>query len=255
MIGKDWTRHIGNSITEYYRIYLKHGNGFSRITLNLGVRGNAILAGSLCLILIAIFLFVHPESPSTGLNQAVLDEAYAFSDGGGYDTGCEGTGVPEKITWRGIVLLEKANNGSYCCGFTFAVFMRIAAQHGLLDGLYLDDIWQFHREWYGADGQGGDRLMVEAIVSRGIGIYVPVDELEPGDFVQYWTVQGAGHSCIFLNYIESNGQRIGIKYRSSQIHTEGIGDAIAYFSLRNSQNGASGEIDPNRTYGARLLLK
>mgnify|MGYP001562297843 CR=1 FL=1 len=55
----------------------------------------------------------------------VLIIANSFSNGGGFNWD-KGSGTPEEIRFKGQRILSKAKNGTYCCGFTFAVVMRAA---------------------------------------------------------------------------------------------------------------------------------
>lgn len=190
------------------------------------------------------------------LNDAVIEVAYGFPDGGRYDIGLYGSGVSREIIWRDQTVLPASDRGTYCCGFTFAVFMEIALSRGLLPEDYrLDQVVALQREWYGAEAEHAERQLADAMAARGLGIRVPVDELKAGDFVQFWTTGGGGHSCIFLNYQYYEGRRIGFMYRSSQPTTDGIGDELIYFDLSDLPAHARGEVDPSRTYGGRLLAR
>ena len=60
-----------------------------------------------------------------------------------------------------------------------------------------------------------------------LGRKVEWEEAEPGDFVQFWRNNKSGHSVLFLGWErDSVGVISGLKYRSSQTKTDGIGDRI-----------------------------
>jgi hypothetical protein len=54
---------------------------------------------------------------------------------------------------------------------------------------------------------------------------------------------------VFLNWVEKNGKKIGIHYRSSQTSTDGIGDRAEYFADSGVKGG---QVLRERTYLARL---
>jgi hypothetical protein len=54
---------------------------------------------------------------------------------------------------------------------------------------------------------------------------------------------------VFLNWVEKNGTKIGIHYRSSQTSTDGIGDRVEYFADSGVKGG---QVLRERTYLARL---
>ena len=64
-------------------------------------------------------------------NDMVLEAARSYPDGGGYNWTGNATGVPETIAFKGQTILKKTE-GTYCCGFTFAVVMKAASEAGLL---------------------------------------------------------------------------------------------------------------------------
>ncbi len=178
----------------------------------------------------------------------VIEVARGFPDGGGYDWTAGATGVKEPVDFKGERLLEATKSGSFCCGYTFAVAMRVAEERGLLADKSIDDARQFLKDWYGAPG-GDKTLVVLAVENLGIGKRVPLEDAQPGDFVQLWREGGSGHSVIFLKWIERDGKRVGFRYRSSQKLTDGIGDRTEYFS---DAPGHEGRVLREETYACRL---
>ena len=84
----------------------------------------------------------------------------------------------------------------------------------------------------------------------GIGRAIDPNDARPGDFATFQRVgRGAGHSVIFLEYVRDRGVIVGVKYRSSQPGTDGIGDAVEYFA---SSGYRYANVDPKRFYVCRL---
>lgn len=179
----------------------------------------------------------------------VIDVARSFPDGGGYHWESGSTGVKEPVNFKGDCLLEATEEGSFCCGYTFAVAMRVAEERGLLADKSVDDAKRFLKDWYGAPG-GDKTLVVLAVENLGVGEAVSFEDAQPGDFVQLWRAGGSGHSVIFLKWIEEDGQKVGFRYRSSQKATDGIGDRTEYFS---DAPGLNGRVLRDQTYACRLF--
>ncbi|HUT34455.1 MAG TPA: hypothetical protein VNE39_13295 [Planctomycetota bacterium] len=177
-----------------------------------------------------------------------LDVIPAFPDGGGYDKTWQGTGSPEEIGFKGETILAKATNGTYCCGFTFAVAMRMAASRGLLADKSVEQVRRFQREWYGAMPPSREKQCVAAAETLGIGREVKLEEARPGDFVQLWRASGTGHSIVLLRPIRRDGKLVGLEYRSSQGSTNGIGNRTEHFADADPK----GTIVRPRTYVCRL---
>jgi hypothetical protein len=176
--------------------------------------------------------------------------ARGFPDGGGYNVKWGGTGTPDEIRFQDTRILAKGQNGTYCCGFTFNVVMKAAAEAGLLEGKTVEQVKRFQKEWYGAvkEKDIAEKQCAVALGNLGIGTQVTADEAQPGDFLQFWRTK-SGHSVVFLNWVEKDGKRIGFNYRSSQGSTDGIGDKVEYFKDSGVEKA---EVDPERIYFGRL---
>lgn len=211
------------------------------------------LAILVAMLLAPLLPAVPAEAPTTDLplNRAVLKVAYAYPDGGRFNTAWAGSGTPEQVDHEGQRILAQGTDGTYCSGFTFATVMRTARKEGLLQGKSLEQVRRFKKEWYGAvtEPELREKQCALAVGNLGIGRQVSPEEAEPGDFAQFWRGRG-GHSVVFLGWVFDNaGKKAGLKYRSSQSSTDGIGDKIEYF--RDSKAG-KGQVDPERIYFARL---
>lgn len=179
------------------------------------------------------------------LNARVLEVARSFADGGGYDRSWKGSGCPVEVRHGDVRILGAAERGSYCCGFTFAVVMQVAREAGLLEGKSAAEVKLFQRRWYGAVEEAAERQCAQALEQLGIGRPVAAGEARPGDFVQFWRHSGSGHSVVFLGWVVEGGERVGIRYRSSQGSTDGIGDHQERF-------GGERGIDRARVHVGRL---
>lgn len=181
--------------------------------------------------------------------ESVVEIARSYPDGGGYNNKWAGSGTPETVTHDGQQVLAASEGGTYCCGFTFAVAMRAAEQQELLANKSFDEVKRFQKLWYGATDSEDKTLVVLAAETLGVGRGVPIEQAEPGDFVQLWRANGSGHSVVFLKWIEEDDQKVGFRYRSSQGATDGIGDATEYFT---DAAGLNGRVLRNKTYACRL---
>jgi len=175
-------------------------------------------------------------------------ELIDFPDGGGYDRSWKGTGSPEEVVFKGKTILAKATNGTYCCGFTFAVAMRMAQQRGLLADKSVEQVQRFQKEWFGATPESREKQCVVAAADLGIGREVMLKDARPGDFIQFWRASGTGHSVVLLRPIRRDGKLVGIEYRSSQGSTNGIGNRTEHFSDADPK----GALLRARTYACRL---
>lgn len=188
-------------------------------------------------------------------NESVLAVAHAYPDGGGYNRTWAGSGSPEEIVHDGRQVLAESEGGTYCCGFTFAVAMRVANERGLLDEMPFARVKRFQKLWYGATELEDETLVVLAAEALGVGKGVPIEEARPGDFVQLWRVnkegkRGSGHSVVLLGWVEEACRKVGFRYRSSQGSTDGIGEATEYFT---DAPGHQGRVMRERTYACRLF--
>jgi hypothetical protein len=170
--------------------------------------------------------------------------ARSYKDGGGYEW--KGSGAPEEIQFNGQRILAKGEK-TYCSGFTFAVAMKAAAERGLLRGKSVEQIRAFQKDWYGATKESAETQCALAVEKLGIGRSVKPEKARAGDFLQLWRTNKSGHSVVFLEWVSDGRRPIGVKYRSTQKLTDGIGDRVEYFA-----GVKDGKVDVNRMYFCRL---
>jgi hypothetical protein len=194
-------------------------------------------------ILLTAVAFAQEKPGVTPMD--VLKAAYSLKDGGGYEW--RDTGVPEPIVHQGVTILARSEKGTYCCGLTFAVAMKVGQAAGIFNDKSAQQIKRFQREWYGSVAETAEKQMSAAMENLGVGGAVESEDAQPGDFLQFWRTNKSGHSVIFLEWVKEQDQKVGFKYRSSQKSTNGIGDHTEYFD-RHRQ----GKVDPKRMYFARF---
>jgi hypothetical protein len=181
--------------------------------------------------------------------RGVLEIAQSFKEGGGYIWE-GGSGAPRAIEFDGQTIVKAQEKGTYCSGFTFSVVMQAAAERGLLEGKTADAVRRFQKEWYGVPKDAAEKQCALAVERLGIGRHVKdLEDARPGDFVQIWRTNKSGHSVVLVELVRERGRIIGLKYRSSQKSTDGVGDRVEYFA---DVEGRGGKMDRSRTYVARL---
>lgn len=207
---------------------------------------NRFIAVVWTLVLIMTMPGCNDKSREFAPGDDILDIAKGYKDGGGWNW--NGTGVPESIWFKNRPILRKDSRGTYCCGYTFAVFFQAAEGRGLLDGLNAHDLHVIQQHWYGAATDYEEQQAAKAIPDAGLGRIINPADAQPGDFVCFHR-RKSGHSVIFLGWVYEGDIIVGMRYRSSQTTTNGIGDATEYFTTSGLR---SATIDPKRCYIARL---
>jgi hypothetical protein len=190
-------------------------------------------------------LLVSSITFAQDLNDQVLKVANAY-EGGGYQWKGS-TGTPKDLIFNGTKILSKSSGGTHCSGYTFMVAFDVLNESKKLDALELTTVKNLQRNWFGTTEASGETQCLMALEKLGLGKGVKMEDAKPGDFVQFWRNNKSGHSVIFLDWIkDSSGKITGIKYRSTQKLTDGIGDRM--------ETIGSGEKDINgrRMYVVRL---
>jgi hypothetical protein len=157
-------------------------------------------------------------------------------------------GVTQDLWYKGMVVAKAYPDGSrcsYCCGFTFEVFVRAMKlrniQKGLdpddFNGLTFNDLFNLLQIWY-IEGSGDSERRAIAAYGLGRGI-TNLDEVHPGDIISYDAAPSGGHSVFFLDWQRDAQNRIiGMKYFSSNLSgTHGVGYGSAKFSDANGGHG------------------
>ena len=170
------------------------------------------------------FLFINSVCNGQALNYFLLREAYVH-EGGSYVL--SSTGTPEDLIHNSDTILAKSKSGSYCSGFTFYLLFNTLKENGLLEGYTKSELKRIQKEWYGNTKEAFETQCLYVLEKEKLGRKVEWEDAEPGDFVQFWRNNKSGHSVLFLGWErDSVGVISGLKYRSSQTKTDGIGDRI-----------------------------
>ncbi|HOB73276.1 MAG TPA: hypothetical protein PKG54_02010 [Phycisphaerae bacterium] len=190
------------------------------------------------------------------LNPYVMKVVSAYPLDGSYPYHCSWNpreydiynGVTQDMWYKGMVVAKAYPDGSrcsYCCGFTFEVFIRAMKlrniQKGLdpddFNGMTFNDLFNMLQLWY-IEGKGDSEQ--RGIVSYGLGRAITdFEEARPGDFLSYSTTPPGGHSTIFIDWLRDDaGKIIGLKYFSSNLSgSKGVGYGQGKFSDSNNGRG------------------
>lgn len=192
------------------------------------------------------------DDPEGSLNPYVLKVISGFPTNGTYPYHCSWTpreydiynGVTQDMWYKGMVVAKAYPDGSrcsYCCGYTFEVFVRAMKlrniQKGLdpddFNGMTFGDLFNALQLWY-IEGKGDSEE--RAIQCYGLGRKITdLEEARPGDFLSYSTTPPGGHSVIFMGWLRDEQNKIvGLKYFSSNLSgTHGVGFGSGHFSDSN----------------------
>ena len=184
---------------------------------------------------------------------SILRAAKSFGRGGGYDKSWKSSGCPAPVEHKGEIILRGSDDGTYCCGFTFAVAAKALAEAGALSSKSPVELRSFQKVWFGATKKKAEQEKQCALAVQGLGVgtEVAAGEAMAGDFAQLWRRgdKPSGHSVLFLGWIKVADERMGLSYLSSQGSTGGIGYGVEYFA---GAAAGEGRVDPERVYFARL---
>jgi hypothetical protein len=186
------------------------------------------------------------------LNPYVLKVISGFPTNGTYPYHCSWepreydiyNGVTQDMWYKGMVVAKAYPDGSrcsYCCGYTFEVFLRAMKlrniQKGLdpddFNGMTFNDLFNMLQLWY-IEGKGDSEQ--RGIVGYGLGKAITdFEQVRPGDFLSYSTTPSGGHSVVFIDWLRDDNKKIiGLKYFSSNLSgTHGVGFGSGHFSDSN----------------------
>ncbi len=196
------------------------------------------------------------DDTERSLNPYVLKVISAYPLDGSYPYHCGWdpreydiyNGVTQDLWYQGMVVAKAYPDGSrcsYCCGFTFEVFVRAMKlrniQKGLepddFNGMTFNDLFNMLQLWY-IEGPGDCEQ--RGIVGYGLGEAITdFEQVRPGDFLSYSTTPPGGHSVVFIDWLRDDQDKIiGLKYFSSNLSgTKGVGYGQGKFSDSNNGKG------------------
>jgi hypothetical protein len=171
---------------------------------------------------------------------ALIDE-YPPHGFGGYAWPAQpGTAGTTRDLRLGNEVIAHGGAGNHCVGITLEVFWRALEQceGGVAATLDVAAAQDLKRRWYVPEL--GARGAADALTAHALGAIVPLEQAQPGDFVQAWNADGTfGHSMVFLG-VEGDQ----LRYWSSQPWTDGIG---------RSESALGEDFDRERVFVARAM--
>lgn len=231
------------------------GTGFAR---EIEARGTDAGGATLATDLISLTVDPGSEPIESDFNAYVLGILAGYPTDGSYGyywpSGSDWAGTTRDIWYRETLVAEgDPQHRSYCSGITWETFMRAWAEvdlatggDGTLNGIAVDDLYDFRTDWYVRD-LWGDGVGV-AVENYGIGeVVTDWADVRPGDYVQIWRHSGSGHTFVFIDWLtDGEGAIEGVRYWSTQGSTDGIGYNEEYFGTSGS------DIDPSTFFVARV---
>jgi hypothetical protein len=256
LLADDW--HIGSVDPGGVFTYTFTGTGYAREIRAEAWAGNDMVATD------SLEITVDPgtEPTTSSFNDYVLATLETYpTDGtdGYYWPEADGVwwGTSRDVYYRGELMSPGDPQGRcYCVGLTWEVFLRswqevdrMSGGDGTVNGISADEMRdEFRADWFVRElwGMGP----VDALENYGLGERVTnLEDVQPGDFIQFWRHSGTGHNNIFISWLRDDAGNIeGIRYWSTQSSTDGIGYHEEYF-------GSSGSsIDPSYFFAARMFM-
>lgn len=198
-----------------------------------------------------------PPIPGAPLNKTVLRLLESYPTDGTYTyywkRGQHTDGTSRTLRWGDTLLAEGSPAGQvHCSGITWELWLRALDESGgaavLQPQISGDELLALRATWYVEDGSLGGP--VDALTRRGLAQRVDrLEDLRPGDFVQFWRNSGKGHSAVFIDHIRNaDGSARGMIYWSAQQSSGGLG------KRRVSVGDGEFQIAPGRLHGARAIL-
>ena len=197
----------------------------------------------ICFSLLPLFSESMPHAQS--LNAEFLSQANFYPNGGEYIW--SSTGCPEALKHGNDTLLKRSKSGTFCSGFTCTVFFKVMQSYGCFDTLSLQALRSIQQDWYGNTNAAAETQCLHVLEKWKWGQKVNLEDALPGDFLQFWRNNNTGHSALFLGWErDSQGNITGIRYRSSQKRTNGIGE------MTEPVGAGSRALNPKRIYLCRV---
>jgi hypothetical protein len=247
--------HIGETTPGGMVSWSTEGTGYGRDIEAVAYVGGVEVASD------HLTITVEPgTSPTTStFNDLVMDYLATYPTDGSYgyywpeDDGVW-YGTTRDVSYRGTLMSPgDAQHRSYCVGLTWELFMRAFDEldrstggDGTVNGMSVSDMVDFRTDWFVRDLYGDG--VVSAVENYGIGERVTnLEDVRPGDFLQFWRNSGSGHSNVFIQWERDDADRIiGVTYWSVQSSTGGIDYNTEYFGSGGSS------VDPSYFFAARV---
>ncbi len=252
ILADDWS--LGTVEAGQVLTYAFSGTGFPRSVQAIGYAEDSAQATHN----ITVTIDAGTEPLSSDFNTYVnnIIPTYPTDGSYGYYWPSSGgwLGTTEDIIYQGSTIAEGDPDGrSYCVGLTFEVFMKawleVDADYngdGTINGMSVEDLYEFRLDWYVRDLFGAGPA--DGVEFYGIGeLVTDWNDVEEGDFIQFWRNSGSGHNAIFVDWEwDMDGNVIGFLYWSTQNSTDGIGYNSEYFGSGGST------VNPQYFFPARV---
>ncbi len=205
---------------------------------------------------VTITVLEGTDPVDSDFNTTTMNLLEAYPTDGTHDYAWDGSyaGTTQDI-WYLDTLVAEANaaRSCYCVGITWELYMRayqriLGGSDAYLNDMDVDELYEFRTDWYVRDLWGAGAS--EAMELRGLGEEVTdLEDVQPGDFVQFWRNSGSGHSVVFIDWERNgDGDIDGIYYWSCQGSTDGLGYVSEYFG------SGSSSIDPGYLFVGRAWM-
>ncbi len=169
-------------------------------------------------------------------------------EGGGYFIGVKAdppeSPIGYRVTFLDRPLLNPPRCTSYCSGASYAAFMTaldlLLGESGekisdeVIEATRMQEPDGGRREdtvklfgWWNADGPGSFYALCGF---SQMGVRVSPKDALPGDFCNINWVKGPGHSVVFLGWEKTPEGEPGMRFWSSQVSTNGLGDKMVPLS-------------------------
>lgn len=244
IFADDWS--LGTTVPSQVLSYTFSGTGFAREIEAIAYHNGVEIASHNIEITVDAGTDPIISDFNTYVNEIIPTYPTDGSYGYYWPTSGNWLGTTSDIIYQGTVIAEgDPNHQSYCVGLTFEVFMRAWQQvdvdyvgDGTINGMSVYDLNDFRIEWYVRDLFGAGPA--DAAEIYGIGeIITDWNDVQPGDFIQFWRNSNSGHNAIFVDWEwDSDGNIVGFLYWSTQNSTDGIGYNSEYFGSTGSSVNA-----------------
>jgi hypothetical protein len=196
----------------------------------------------------------RPAAASTPINEHIVAVLQGYPLDGripyAWRAGEHLDGVTRALSWQGTLVAAPSPAGAvHCSGITFEVYVQaLERAQGGQRGLSSAALLSLKESWYVRDGRRAGPA--GALLAAGLGQSIDrVEDLKPGDIVQFWRNSGRGHSAIVTGHTyRRSGAVRGIEFWSAQSSSGGLGRR--FVSVGPSEH----QITPGQLFAVRPTL-
>ena len=252
LFADDW--ELGSASPGGMVSYEFSGTGYAREIQARAYDDDALVATDA----VTITVIEGTDPIASDFNEVAMELLETYPTDGTHDYLWDGSYVgTTRDIWYLDTLVAEANlqQSCYCVGITWELYMRAFERidstmggDGTINAMDVADLYDFRTDWYVRDLWGAGAA--DALDLWGVGEEITdLQDLQPGDFVQFWRNSGSGHSVIFIDWeTDGEGDITGIYYWSCQGSTDGVGYLSEYFGSGGST------IDPAYFFAGRAWM-